>query len=161
MVDELCFSEALLSGAKEVFETMIFMDLEKCDDSDKEVQGPGVLGSITFTGQIEGCLSIRCNVNSAKTIAANMLGMDSSEELSEAETADAIGEVTNMVMGGVKSRVSEAAGNLEVSIPSVVSGHDMRNKLVDGGNRVSVKVVIDDEHIAELILLYRESDSSA
>ena len=39
MVDEMCLSEALLSGAKEVFETMIFMDLQECCEQDRLV-GP-------------------------------------------------------------------------------------------------------------------------
>lgn len=158
MVDELCFSEALLSGMKEVFETMIFMDLQESTEPDENIKGPAVLGSITFKGGVEGCLAICCSIESAKTVGANMLGMDSGEELGETEIADAIGEVTNMVMGSVKSRVYEAVGNLEVSIPSVVSGYDLYSTLVDGENRVSKKVIIDNKHVAELIFLYRQSN---
>ena len=41
-----------------------------------------------------------------------MLAMDPSEELSEAEISDAIGEVTNMIMGGIKTRILDAVGNI-------------------------------------------------
>jgi hypothetical protein len=66
VVDELCFSEALLSGAKEVFGTMIFMDLQESTEPDENIKGPAVLGSITFTGVIEGCLAICCSIYQAK-----------------------------------------------------------------------------------------------
>ena len=157
MVDEVCLSDALLSGAKEVFETMIFMSLEKSSEPDRQIQGDALLGSITFKGNLEGCLAICCNVPCAKTIAVNMLGMDASEELDRGEVCDAIGEVANMVMGSIKSRVKSSIGNLEVSIPSVVSGRQLENNLGDGAGKILVEVSIEDEYIAEFSLLYRES----
>ena len=157
MVDEVCLNDALLAGAKEVFETMIFMDIEESSEPDRQVEGDALLGSITFKGNLEGCLTICCGVLCAKTIAVNMLGMDSGEELSKEETHDAIGEVTNMVMGSVKSRVQDSVSDLEVSIPSVVSGRGLDSSLGDGTTRILVKVGIEDEYIAELSLLYREN----
>lgn len=157
MVDELCFTEALLSGTKEVFETMIFMDLEESSEPTEKVEGDALLGTITFKGNVEGCLAICCNMPCAKTIATNMLGMEPTEKIGKEEISDAIGEVTNMIMGSVKARVQDSTGNLEVSIPSVVSGWELENSLGDGASKISVKVNIEDEYIAELSLLYRES----
>ena len=82
--------------------------------------------------------------------------MDSSEELSEEEICDAIGEVANMIMGSVKSRIQDNIGSLEVSIPSVVSGRKLENSLGDKASKILNKVNIEDEYIAELSLLYRE-----
>ena len=87
----------------------------------------------------------------------NMLGIDNAEELTDGDTCDAIGEITNMIMGGVKSRLLDDVGSLEVSIPSVVSGRDLKNNLGDAAEKVSVKVNIENEHVTELLLLYRES----
>jgi CheY-specific phosphatase CheX len=86
-----------------------------------------------------------------------MLAMDPSEELSEAEISDAIGEVTNMIMGGVKSRILDAVGNIEVSIPIVTSGQGLENSLGEGAIKASVKVNLDNNYIAEMSMLYRES----
>ena len=157
MIDQVCLNDALLEGAKEVFETMIFMDLEEFTEPDRRVEGDALLGSITFKGSYKGCLSIYCGVPCAKTIAVNMLGMEPDEEISQADINDAIGEVTNMVMGGVKSRLQGNLGNVDVSIPSVVSGRKLENSLGDGANKILVKVNIEDEHIAEFSLLYREN----
>ncbi len=58
MVEEMCLSKALLEGAKEVFETMIFMDLEECTDDDRQIEGDALMGTITFKKSLEGCLGI-------------------------------------------------------------------------------------------------------
>jgi CheY-specific phosphatase CheX len=157
MIDELCLSEALLAGAKEIFETMIFVNFEESSEQEDIIEGDSLLGSITFKGGIEGCFAICCSALCAKTIALNMLAMDPSEELSEAEISDAIGEVTNMVMGGIKSRILDAVSNIEVSIPMVTRGQGLENSLGEGAIKTLVKVKLDNEYIAEMSILYKES----
>ena len=156
MIDEICLNETLLAGAKEIFETMIFVNFEESSEQDDIIEGDSLLGSITFKGGIEGCFAICCSAPCAKTIALNMLAMDPSEELGEAEISDAIGEVTNMIMGGIKSRILEAVGNVEVSIPVVTSGQGLENSLGEGAIKASVKVKLDNKYIAEMSMLYRE-----
>lgn len=157
MIDKVCFGTALLEGAKEIFETMIFIDIEESTEPEQKVEGDALLGSITFKGDIEGCLTICCNVTCARIIAANMIGMDPSEEISEEEVCDAIGEVTNMVMGSVKSRIQDNTGELMVSIPTVVLGQKLANSLGDGTSRILLKVDTEDEYVIEFLFLYRKS----
>ena len=71
MVEEICLTEAVLGAAKEVFETMIFMDLEECSDSDRKIEGDALMGTITFTNSMEGCIGSCCGGYRAKSIAAN------------------------------------------------------------------------------------------
>jgi chemotaxis protein CheX len=156
MIDEICLNDALLEGAQEVFNTMISGNIESCE-SDQDIEGDSLLGSITFKGRLEGCLAICCSVPCAKTIALNMLAMEPSEELSDEEICDALGEVTNMVMGGVKSRIRNAASDISVSIPTVVRGRMLQNSLGEGATKTLVKVKFENEYIAELSMLYRES----
>jgi chemotaxis protein CheX len=158
MITTVSFKDALLSGAQEVFETMVFMALEEVDDADACCEDVTLLGSITFKGGIEGCLGIRCGMECARTIAANMLGTDPSGDLSENDVNDAVGEVANMVMGAIKSRVQDEIGNMEVSIPSVVQGREMRHSLGDAASEVVIHVSIEGEYMARFSLLYRESN---
>jgi len=83
MLTATCFKDALLDGAREVFETMVFMALAESEQNGPEIGEMALLGSITFKGDLEGCLTICCGATCARTIAANMLGMDTSEELGE------------------------------------------------------------------------------
>ena len=158
MIKQICFDQILLDSAKEVFETMVFMDVTKVEEPNQnDPEGLALLGSITFKGDLEGCMAICCSVPCANAIAMNMLGIEATEELTEGDTCDALGEIANMVMGSVKSRLLETVGNLEVSIPSVFSGRELNNNLGDGTKKNSIKVNIEDEYVAELSLLYREN----
>jgi chemotaxis protein CheX len=158
MVTTISLKDALLNGSKEVFETMVFMALEEVEDAADCCEDVGLLGSITFKGSLEGCLSIRCGMDCARTIAANMLGTDPSGDLAENDVYDAIGEVANMVMGAIKSRVQDEIGSMEVSIPSVVQGREMKNSLGDQAHEVVVTVNIEEQYVAKFSLLYRESN---
>lgn len=157
MIEQICLNETVIESAKEVFETMIFMDLTEATEPDQNIEGEVLLSSITFKGNIEGCLGICCSVPCAQAIAINMLGIDTADELTEEDTYDAIGEIANMVMGSIKSRLLEKVDNLEVSIPFVVSGRELKNNLGEKTKKIMVKVNIEDEYVAELSLLYREN----
>lgn len=157
MIEQAVLGDALLQGAKEVFETMVFMNLEESSEFDLTIDGQALSGSIIFKGSLEGCLGFCCGISCAQAIAMNMLGIDVTEEINEEEICDAVCEVTNMVMGCFKSRAADRVGNLQVSMPSVVSGRELKNNLGEGATRILVRVNIGDEYIAELSLLYRES----
>ncbi len=158
MVIAESFTDALLDGAREVFETMMFMTVEVCDEQDQKVSGKTLLGSITFKGKVEGVLTIFCDTNCARTIADNMLGLDPEDEISEEEIMDAVGEVANMVMGTVKSRMMDSVGDLQVSIPSVIQGSQLESRLGDNTEKVTLKVNLD-ESVAMLGLAFREVQS--
>jgi len=156
MIEQICLDELLLNSAKEIFETMIFMDILPADPPEGEVEGDAMLGSITFKGDFEGCLGICCQKACAESITMNMLGFESTEGISNEDMCDAIGEVVNMVMGSVKKRLHETSPNLELSIPVVVNGRQLKNNLGEGAQEVALKVKIEDEYLAEFSLLYRD-----
>ena len=158
MVGQECFEEALLEGTREVFETMMFMAVEECNELYEGIEGQALLGTITFRGDIEGCLGVCCGLGTAQMIAANMLGLDPGEEAPADEVPDAIGEVANMVMGAIKSRIAEAVGDVQVSIPTVVSGTELENSLGDDARRICRLVSIDDMPTL-LTFLYRDRKS--
>jgi chemotaxis protein CheX len=156
MVTTVSLKDSLLDSASEVFETMAFMALEEITDEAPEMEDTTLLGTITFKGPLEGCLGIGCGFNCARAIAANMLGTDPDEEMTDADVDDAIGEVANMVMGALKSRIQDEVGNVEVSIPSVVEGLELRNSLGERASGIAVNVSLDEVHCIRLSLLYRE-----
>jgi chemotaxis protein CheX len=156
MIEQLCLDDLLLESAEEIFETMIFMGLDKAEDQDATIDNLTVLGSISFKGAMEGCLCIYSTEQCTQAIAMNMLGLETSEDISEEDISDAIGEVCNMVMGSLKKRLLDSVGNLDLSIPTVVSGSNIKSNVLEHEKRTSVNIDID-EHTAELSLLYREN----
>jgi len=155
-IDNICMNNVLLASAREVFETMIFMDLDQCFDSEQKVPDDSILSSITFKGDLDGCLTICCNSECARSIGTNMLGMDPEENISMEDTYDALGEVANMVMGSIKTKIQENITNISVSIPMVVSGKDIVTNLGNSSAiKTLLKVNIDSQYIAEFRLLYK------
>lgn len=155
MLVQDCLNDALIEGTREVFETMMFMTVEPCNDLYEAIEGPALLGTISFKGKIEGVLSICCGMECARNIAINMLGMEPDEEISDEEVQDAMGEVSNMVMGSVKSRIMDSVGDVQVSIPSVINGSELETHL-ENAECIRTEVTID-EFMACLTVLYRES----
>jgi chemotaxis protein CheX len=151
-------SEALIDGAREVFETMMFMTVEPADQNDEIIESETLLGSITFKGSLEGVLKICCGKQAAEMVAINMLGMEPDEKITEEEVADAVGEVANMVMGTVKARIIDHVGDLQVSIPQVIRGNALGSRLGEGYKDIKMVVNLDDA-FALLGITYREPEN--
>ena len=56
-------------------------------------------------------------------LARLLLGMESDEAVSDADIADAVGELVNIVAGGVKQRMQEGAGGLRLGLPVFIHGY--------------------------------------
>ena len=152
--------DVLWDGTKEVFESMVFMSVAETEDDMPPSAEVTLLGTITFTGSLEGCLSVCCAQTCARTIAANMLCMESPDELSDEDVVDAIGEIANMVMGSVKTGVQDHIEGLTISIPSVVQGRELSTRLSEGTTRLVVNTILEQEHHATFSLVYRETGAS-
>ena len=57
-----------------------------------------------------------------QALAKIVLGMAPEEDIVAADTADAIGEVVNIIAGGVKRRLNEAAGGINLGLPLFIEG---------------------------------------
>ncbi len=146
----------LLDSAKEVFESMVFMPLEEVEGQKPDPTGVTLLGTITFAGNIEGCLGVCCNMTGARAIAAGMLCMDSPDELADDDLVDAMGEIANMVMGAVKTRIQDNYQSILISVPSVVQGRELRSRPNEGMVQVAATTCAGGEHPVEFSLVYRE-----
>lgn len=75
-------------------------------------------GFVHIQGDWQGTVTVDCPVPLANTAAAAMFGMEV-EELSKDEIQDALGEITNMTGGGIKSMIP---GSCSLSLPTVIEG---------------------------------------
>ena len=111
---------------KDVFETMVSMDLELSDsNTNKEVvNGNLIVGSVGLAGDVQGNVRIHVSDDFARAITAAMLGMELDEIEGEEEVYDVIGELSNMISGDIKSRICDAGFSCELSTPTITSGSD-------------------------------------
>jgi chemotaxis protein CheX len=116
------FANKIIHTTEEIFNTMIFMELspEAPLTAGNQVISCHVSAMIGLTGDFTGVLSIHCPKAVGLAITGAMLGMDL-EEI-DADVKDALGEITNMMAGGLKEAFAAENIALEIAIPTAISG---------------------------------------
>lgn len=112
----------IVEATNEIFSTMVMMEVAvegEITDSMSPLKD-SITGVIGLAGTHKGVLAIHFPHSVAMAITGSFLGMDV-EELNE-DVEDAVGELANMLGGNVKSILSEKGRDIELSLPSVISG---------------------------------------
>jgi chemotaxis protein CheX len=107
-------------------------------------------GFVHIGGDWQGTVTLECPADLATTAAATMFGMEE-DELGREEVDDALGELTNMTGGGIKSLLP---GSCTLSLPTVVEGNDYSVK-VPGTEEVRHLTYACDGHPVVIRLLER------
>jgi len=118
-------------AAANVFATMVGGELGPGIDS--IANGPpepsdGVVSFIGIAGPWVGTGSLACSANMACAVCTQML-MTETTSVNE-DVLDAIAELTNMIIGGVKTDLESHIGSLGLSIPTVVFGRNFKTRTV-------------------------------
>ncbi|MBA7705762.1 hypothetical protein ES703_114601 [subsurface metagenome] len=138
MVDQASIKNFMWESIKETFETMISLPIEKTDEEGNKLDpSASLICTITFTGPLQGVFGVQCCTKGAEKIAKAMLMAGPDDPISEAEICDALGEVTNILIGGIKGKMSGAemihrmkADNATKSIPVVVVSTESRTSRI-------------------------------
>lgn len=140
---ELEIDQGIISATKDVFSTMVMMELE----SGIPLIGKGgeIISNISsmlgLGGGVRGVLAIHCPAHVAKSITGAFLGMDV-EELND-DVKDAIGELTNMVAGNLKIFFAQSGIDIKLAIPTAIIGESYHTSGVFGATRVVVPFTND------------------
>ncbi|MCW5978964.1 MAG: chemotaxis protein CheX [Bryobacteraceae bacterium] len=122
---------AIRDSTAEVFATMLGLEVTP-QESYVEVNqvGPsgGVVALIGLAGAWIGTGALHCNAECACLIASAM--MQQTYEVIGDEVLDAISELTNMIIGNVKTSLEDALGVLGLSIPTVIYGRNFMTRSV-------------------------------
>lgn len=115
--------DVALQATMEVFDTMLSMEAQEVEQVPEGFfNGSKIVGAVSFTGAVLGCSRICVNKNFAQEMTCAMLGMEPDEIEGDEEVHDVIGEVSNMIGGGIKSHLCDMGFPCELSIPSITSG---------------------------------------
>ncbi len=79
-----------------------------------------ISGIIGLAGTVKGMLAVHAPEKVALAITSGFLGIPV-EEINE-DVQDAIGELANMLAGGVKLTLAENSSEIRLSVPSVIYG---------------------------------------
>jgi chemotaxis protein CheX len=117
-----------------------------------DTHGRTVEGHVHISGEWNGTLVFQCSIGAARQAAHVMFGPgDDHEGLSDVQ--DAVGELTNMIGGNLKSLLSEDGCFL--SLPMVIEGSDYTVRM--SGARVIVRQTFMSDHEPVVVTLLEPS----
>jgi chemotaxis protein CheX len=146
--------QAIRRATEEVFSTMLGLEAVPQEFYiERTAPGPaeGVVSLIGLAGAWVGTGSISCSANFALTISSHLL-MTEYQAVNE-EVLDAVAEVTNMIIGNVKTVIEEKLGGLGLSIPTVIYGRNFTTRSVGNGEWVVAPFLCQGERMAVQLCL--------
>jgi len=112
----------------------------------------GVTSTIFLRGGLIGKVSIFLIKNDAAAVVSKMLG--TSVDHADPEVLDGIGEIANLLAGGIKNRSVKIGYNYEISVPSTLVGTDFKAKPMKEGDFI-FRNFEADEFKFQVALAYR------
>jgi len=96
-----------------------------------------IVGSVGFVGGIDGLIYLCLPEEFAKIASGRMLGMSPNEiEMHGHEVIhDAIGEITNMTVGGFKNTLCDFGFPCRLTLPTIVRGHKLTIAAIKSATR--------------------------
>jgi chemotaxis protein CheX len=118
------FHAKIVEVTKEIFETMIMMDVTPGQPLAEHVSkfSCSLSAMVGFAGLKQGNLTIHTPEKVAIGLTQSFLGTEI-EEINE-DVQDAMGELANMIAGSLKPIISNDGKSVELSLPSVVYGKE-------------------------------------
>ena len=99
------------------------------DGNGKEMR-EGVVGIISFMGDISWIIMLMLPKESAKSMASKFCGFDI--DYDSPEMGDAVGELTNILAGDIGARMARKDLKVAMSLPTILRGHDVEPLLPSG-----------------------------
>jgi chemotaxis protein CheX len=130
----------------QVFSTMLGMEVQVSEtlmETGMPEATDGLVSFIGLAGAWAGTGSLTCSKALGCRICSQML-MTETESIDE-EVLDAVAEITNMVIGSVKTDLEELIGPLGLSIPTVVFGRNFTTKSGGSTDWIVVRFQCEDE----------------
>ncbi len=121
--------DKIIETTQEIFSSMVMMDVSASEEpvTESSVHSESITGLIGLAGTYKGVLAIHMPNAVALAVTSSFLGMDV-EEIN-ADVEDAIGELANMLGGNVKTILSESGRDINLSLPSTISGREYNFQL--------------------------------
>ena len=128
----------LFAATQEVFTSMLGSEVQRLSEPETEQSASfdGVLVLIGLVGSVIGNGALVCSAETARNLSSRLL-MTEFSNIDE-EVLDAVGEITNIIVGGFKNLLEAQIGPVQMSIPSVIYGKNISTR--NSGTNVAAAV---------------------
>jgi chemotaxis protein CheX len=160
-ISESLIRENITRAVADVFKTMLGRPIAPGAPEPGEVRdAPGtsaaqVVGTVGFIGEVNGLVYLYLDESFANQCTGEILGMSALalEAAGDEVVNDAIGELTNMVVGSFKNALCDAGYPCKLTIPSILRGRNFciqstrmaerrSYRFTCGGHRVVTDIII-------------------
>jgi chemotaxis protein CheX len=142
-------TDSICGASANVFSTMLGLELPPAEialEHGTPEPNDGVVSFIGIAGTWAGTGSITCSPTLACKICSQMLMVEAAAV--DAEVLDAVAELTNMIIGSVKTDLEPHLGPLGLSIPTVVYGRNFKTKSAGHHEWIVVSYLWEGEPLA-------------
>jgi chemotaxis protein CheX len=118
--------EAMCRATEQVFATMLNMEVEPgvpIFEHDFPGHFDGVVSFVGLAGGWLGTGGLSCSASFARRIAGCFLMMDFAEV--DDDVLDAVGELTNIIIGNLKGTLEQSVGPMALSTPTSIVGNNL------------------------------------
>ena len=165
-ISEIVIRENIARAVADVFKTMLGRPVsldtsvdEKKIETHLAANGvPQVVGTVGFIGEANGLVYLYMDETFASQCTGQILGMTDFELQAAGDDVvnDAIGELTNMVVGSFKNALCDAGYSCKLTIPSIVRGSNFIIEPISSATRHIYYFDCADHRVVADILLQKE-----
>jgi len=141
ITDQL-IQECIIKSVQSVFRTMAGQDIAFVEQGGaaaalNTASSSEIIGSVGFVGEANGLIYLCLSEEFAKIASSRVLGMSLNEVEAHGNEVihDAIGEITNMVVGGFKNTLCDLGFPCKLTLPAIVRGHKLSIAAIKAATR--------------------------
>jgi chemotaxis protein CheX len=124
------------SGVTEVMTTMMSFRVQQTPNTINFASGEGhVASAVGFIGKTTGVIYLYASDTFARQMTCRLLGLEDSDIDGDEMVNDAMGELANMVVGHIKSRLVDRGLACVLTIPSIIRGSSFSIEPVSSAER--------------------------
>ena len=124
--------DCVATAVNRVFATSCGTEIEICNDDEAGAASDtcAVAAIISFVGDVEWSVFLVYPEETATAVASSFAGFEISP--GHPDVADALGEVANIVAGGIKLMLRQQGVSVEMSLPTALSGRGLKLCVLEG-----------------------------
>jgi len=153
--------QAIRAATEDVFTTMLNLTLtpgEVFVEKEEPVPSSGVVSLIGLAGSWVGSGSLACSAGFAVKIASALL-MTPYEAIDE-DVLDAVAEVTNMIIGNVKTALENRLGAMGLSTPTVIYGRNFQTRSSGNQEWTVVPFMLGEDRMCVQVCITPNEDAA-
>ena len=137
----------------EVFSTMLGIELTKLPPSttmETTTRNAGLLSIVGMAGAVSGSGSLSLSKRFSCYASSRFLMQDPEYQEVNDDVLDAVAELSNMIVGGVKTVLEEQFGPMGLSVPQIVCGDGYLTRSFSAGDRIQIPFECKEDNLNEV-----------